>query len=315
MSSTRLSVGALARQAGVSAQTLRHYHALGLLHPSATSRAGYRLYDERDRARLELIRALRALDLPLDTIGKLLRGATSARAAAELHLRAIELQMRTLARRRAVLRVLVRGEGPMTAERLARLQVLSDVEQRERSGFLATELGKRLGDAPHRGMRELLQRAVAVDLPDDATEAQVEAWLELAELVADESFLARYRGARAGAPAAPGATESSAAWQRQLAALYGPAADAARREVDPTGTEGRRIVRRWMNPMLRQQGREPSRSARADARGLREAIERGRDAREERFWQLVAILRPEAARSPISLAWPWLMRGLEAMMQ
>lgn len=314
MATTRLTIGALARQAGVSPQTLRHYHALGLLHPSGTSRAGYRYYDERDRARLELIRALRALDLPLDTIGGLLRGATSARAVAELHLRALDLQIRTLGRRRAVLRVLVRGDGPMTAERLARLQVLSDVEQRERSGFLARELGKRLAGAAHRGMQEMLQRAVAIDLPDDATEAQVEAWLELAEMVADESFLERYRQAPTDARP-PGATESGAAWQQRLAGLYGPAADAARRGVDPTGAAGRRVARRWMNGMLRAQGRRPSRDARADAVALRAAIERGRDARAERFWELVAILRPESARSPIALAWPWLMRAVAAMAQ
>lgn len=313
MPAARLSVGALARQAGVSAQTLRHYHALGLLHPSSTSRAGYRFYDERDRARLELIRALRALDLPLDTIGGLLRGATSARAVAELHLRAIDLQMRTLARRRAVLRLLVRGDGAMTAERLARLQVLSDVEQRERSGFLAREMGKRLRGAAHRGMRELLERAVAIDLPDDATDAQVEAWLELAELVADEAFLARYRQAATGGDGGPGAGDGGDAWQRQLAALYGPAADAAMRGVDPASAAGRRIVRAWVNAMLRTQGRAPSRDARADAAALREALARGRDAREDRFWDLIAILRPETARSPIAVAWPWLMRGLAAM--
>ena len=312
MISNRLSVGALARQAGVSPQTLRHYHALGLLHPSSTSRAGYRFYDERDRARLELIRALRGLDIPLETIGNLLRGATSARAVAELHLRAVDLQIRTLARRRAVLRVLVRGDGPMTAERLARLQVLSDVEQRERSGFLARELGKRLRGAAHRGMREMLERAVAIDLPDDATGAQVEAWLELAELVADESFLARHRQAPASPPP-PGAGDSGAEWRRKLAALYGPAAEAARRSIDPTGAAGRRIVRRWVNAMSRTQGHAPSRDARADARTLRDAIERGRDRREERFWELVGILRPDAAQSPIAVAWPWLMRGVGAM--
>src|SRR5690242_17875347 len=101
--STRLSIGELARQVGVSPQTLRHYHRLGILRPAAITRAGYRLYAEADRVRLELVRALRALDFDLDTISRLLRGTVSARAVTELHLRALDLQVKSLARRRAVL--------------------------------------------------------------------------------------------------------------------------------------------------------------------------------------------------------------------
>ena len=66
----RLSIGALARQVGVSPQTLRHYHQLGILRPAAVTRAGYRLYSESDRVRLELVRSLRALDFDLDTIAQ-----------------------------------------------------------------------------------------------------------------------------------------------------------------------------------------------------------------------------------------------------
>jgi hypothetical protein len=46
---------------------------------------------------------------------------------------------------------------------------------------------------------------------------------------------------------------------------------------------------------------------------LRTAMERGRDAREERFWVLLGILNPDVARSPISIAWPWLMAGLRVL--
>jgi hypothetical protein len=42
-------------------------------------------------------------------------------------------------------------------------------------------------------------------------------------------------------------------------------------------------------------------------------MQRGRDAREERFWTLLAVLNAEVARSPISIAWPWLMEGLRVL--
>ena len=40
---------------GVSVRTLHHYHAIGLLHPTATSPAGYRLYNDAALARLQTI--------------------------------------------------------------------------------------------------------------------------------------------------------------------------------------------------------------------------------------------------------------------
>jgi hypothetical protein len=40
------------------------------------------------------------------------------------------------------------------------------------------------------------------------------------------------------------------------------------------------------------------------------AIDAQHDAREERFWELVAVLKPAVARSPISAGWPWLVAAL-----
>src|SRR5579862_7642442 len=123
--SPHLSIGELARQVGVSAQTLRHYDELGILRPATTTHAGYRRYSESDRVRLELVRALRGLDFDLDTIARLLRGAANARAVTELHLRALDLQVKSLGRRRAVLRVLLRDGDDLSFERLQRLHVLA----------------------------------------------------------------------------------------------------------------------------------------------------------------------------------------------
>ena len=59
--------------AGVTVRALHHYDRLGLLKPSYRSEAGYRLYSERDLARLEQIVVLKFLGLPLKSIGKLLK--------------------------------------------------------------------------------------------------------------------------------------------------------------------------------------------------------------------------------------------------
>lgn len=69
-----LKVGELAKRAGLTVRTLHHYDQIGLLHPSARSDSGYRLYHQGDVARLHGIQALRGLGLPLDEIARLLDG-------------------------------------------------------------------------------------------------------------------------------------------------------------------------------------------------------------------------------------------------
>ena len=57
---------------GVSVRTLHHYDAIGLLKPSRTTEAGYRLYDEQALERLSMILVFRELGLSLREIGSLL---------------------------------------------------------------------------------------------------------------------------------------------------------------------------------------------------------------------------------------------------
>lgn len=62
-----------AKLTGVTVRALHHYDRLELLKPSYRSDAGYRLYSERDVARLEQIVVLKYLGLPLKSIGTLLQ--------------------------------------------------------------------------------------------------------------------------------------------------------------------------------------------------------------------------------------------------
>lgn len=62
-----------AKRAGVTIRALHHYDRLGLLKPSGRTRAGYRVYSDRDFARLEQIVALKFIGFPLFQIRELLR--------------------------------------------------------------------------------------------------------------------------------------------------------------------------------------------------------------------------------------------------
>jgi DNA-binding transcriptional MerR regulator len=106
----RLRSGELARRAGVSADTLRHYEARGLLAPAARTPSGYREYAPEAVARVELIRRALALGFTLAELVPILAlrdkgGAPcrSVRAAAGRKLKAIERKLEELERARQAL--------------------------------------------------------------------------------------------------------------------------------------------------------------------------------------------------------------------
>jgi DNA-binding transcriptional MerR regulator len=66
------TVGQVAELANISVRTLHHYDEIGLLHPSARSAAGYRLYSADDLGRLREILFWRELDFSLEEIAAIL---------------------------------------------------------------------------------------------------------------------------------------------------------------------------------------------------------------------------------------------------
>ena len=61
-------IGVVSSRSGLSVKTIRFYCDQGLLHPSLRTEAGYRLFDESVFAELDMIRRLRAIELPLATV-------------------------------------------------------------------------------------------------------------------------------------------------------------------------------------------------------------------------------------------------------
>lgn len=66
------SIQQIARAAGTTSRTLRHYDSVGLVHPSRIGSNGYRYYDDRALVRLQRVLLLRELGLGLDAIGEVL---------------------------------------------------------------------------------------------------------------------------------------------------------------------------------------------------------------------------------------------------
>ncbi|OBG58149.1 helix-turn-helix domain-containing protein [Mycobacterium sp. E3339] len=104
--SAQLTIGEVARQAGVAATTLRYYEQIGLVPPPVRL-GGQRRYDDSVLARLEVIRLCKSAGFALEEIQLLFAddapGRPASRALAEAKLAAIDAQIESLARARAVI--------------------------------------------------------------------------------------------------------------------------------------------------------------------------------------------------------------------
>lgn len=72
-SSALQRIGAVAHRSGLPVKTIRFYCDAGLIQPSGRTAGGYRLFAESVFAELTLLRTLRSLDLPLETIRRILQ--------------------------------------------------------------------------------------------------------------------------------------------------------------------------------------------------------------------------------------------------
>lgn len=101
-----LTIGEVARRAGVAATTLRYYEQIGLLPPPGRL-GGQRRYDDAVLARLEVIRLCKSAGFALEEIQLLFAddapGRPASRALAEAKLAEIDARMESLARARAVI--------------------------------------------------------------------------------------------------------------------------------------------------------------------------------------------------------------------
>jgi len=120
--STRVTIGALARAAGVGIDTVRFYERAGLMPQARRTAAGYRHYSAADRDRLRFIRRAKALGFSLEEIAELLRlsegrgGRAGIKALAERRLADLEQKLRELAALRDTLAHYAQrcsGHGPV----------------------------------------------------------------------------------------------------------------------------------------------------------------------------------------------------------
>ncbi|WP_426513950.1 MerR family transcriptional regulator [Dactylosporangium sp. McL0621] len=311
MDDVLLSIGDLAGRTGLSVKLIRHWSDLGIVPPAERTGAGYRRFGIEAVARLELARTLRQLGLGMAAIRDVVGQEQDLAEVAGVHARAVEAQIRALRLQQAVLRsVAARGTG---AAELAVLTRLAKLSARERAAIIERFVAEVLDGVDVPAYREGLL-AARPELPDDPTAEQVDAWLELAELVQDPGLAesmrrtAEYVARIAPGPQPRGAEEVAAFWvqQAKAAIAHGIAADSP--SADPIVGE---IVAVWL-PTQRATVDPPHEDGRKARSRLLEQLEVASNPKAERYWRLVRTITGRPV--PESLAGPgeWLMTALRA---
>ncbi|WP_405982734.1 MerR family transcriptional regulator [Streptomyces sp. NBC_00158] len=290
------SIGELSRRTGLTVKTIRFYSDRGIVPPTDRSPAGYRLYGPEALARLDLARTLRDLGLDLATVRRVLDREASVPEVTEAHARALDVQIRTLRLRRAVLRAVAR-RGPTTMEMdlMHRLATLSRAERhRMVSGFI-DEAFEGLDANPE---FVALMRSAMPELPDDPTPEQVEAWVELAGLCQDAEFRAAIRRLaqeQAQEPAGEDAVALQEVLDRALRERVGEAAAAG---LLPASAGGEPLGGLYADAFRR-----------ADEGGLRRwllaRLRSTADPRAERYWRLLAAVNGRPASPALAPVRPW----------
>ncbi|WP_067468102.1 MerR family transcriptional regulator [Actinomadura macra] len=183
-----LGIGDLAALTGVPVRTIRFYCDEGILEP-ARSAGGHRRFGAAAVDRLRLVRRLRGLGLGLPAIASVLRGERSVGEAAAAQRAALDVELATLAWRRAALRAI---EDASPAERAARLELLAAVEDGPAAREVLSAFWRRLVLAPVSPEIEFSFVDMSVPPPPaDPTPDQVLAYAEMVVLVGDESLSRR----------------------------------------------------------------------------------------------------------------------------
>lgn len=292
------TIGQVARRVGVPARTIRFWCDAGILAPTDRSAGGYRRYDTTAVARLDMVRTLRDLGLGLDEIREVLRGRTTVAELASAHAAALDAQIRVLRLRRAVLRsVAARGSDIEEAKLMTDLARLSAQERQHIiDEFVDRTFAGVAPDAPAMGIARGM-RAMPAELPDDPSAEQVDAWIELAGLVADEGFQRRAR-----AMVQAGSSAARPPWGVDAGAVLEHAGRALADGLDPAAPEARPVLDQIIPPSTSPAEREE----------IRGVLETFTDERIERYWQLAGILNDRPPFTRTVPAFQWVIAALRA---
>jgi DNA-binding transcriptional MerR regulator len=302
---TLFTIGALAERTGLTVKTIRFYSDKGIVPPTCHNPAGYRLYDIDALARLELVRTLRELDIDLPTVRRVLARETSLAEVAAAHAAAIEVQVRVLRLRRAVLQAVAHRES--NPQEMDLMHKLVNLTQAERHRFIQDFIDDTFGGVDANPAMVELLRSSMPDLPDDPTVEQVQAWMELVQLVQDNNFRAAVRRMAEYQEKQRGDGDSTGLHHDLTATVREEVGRALAAGIAPEASEAAAII----DTLTARYAETFSRADDSDLRcWVLERLEVANDARVTRYWQLVAVINSWPPVADLQPVFTWFGRAL-----
>jgi len=298
MKKQSLTIGELSRRTGVPVKTLRFWSDEGLLPPATRTSSGYRLYAEDATIRLDLVRALRDAGLGIEAVKRVLRNDLSLADALRLQLAAVEAHAAALQRVAAALRAALRTGDPNESD-LRRLCAVTQLTNEERKNVIEGYYQRIADGIPADSPWKKLAEAKGPQLPDNPTPEQLDAWIELSELLTDESFVELQRKN----------TREAAEAKLDMLKLRSTNFDAARAAAEarakgasPDSAAGRAIVEAFVAAIADAAGKP------VDERLRRGMYERylAYDPRHARYWELVATMTGHASAPGTAADWAFI---------
>jgi DNA-binding transcriptional MerR regulator len=301
------SIGDLARRTGVAVRTIRFYSDAGIVAPAGRSPAGHRLYDAGAVARLDLVRTLRELDVDLPTIRKVLDRELSLPAVAAAHAEALDVQIRILRLRRAVLTAAARHGS--TPEELDLMHKLAGQSQDERQRLIGDFLDAVFDGQDAEPALAGIRRSMTPELPDDPEAEQVRAWAELAELSQDPDFRASMRRMARDEEAERGPGSAPVLRRGLVAVVRDQASAALAARIEPDSPQASPVVAALTAHYAQVLGRPDDAGLR---RQLLARLESVNDPRRERYLTLLSVINGWPAPDSLASILDWSTRALGA---
>ncbi len=283
MTQRSYTIGQVARLSGVSVRKLRFYADEGLLPPAGRTGSGYRVFSDEDLVRIELIRALRDAGVSLSSIRSVLAERSSIRDVLELRLREIDIQIAAQRRLASALRLALRSTQP-TNDDLRRVWTMANLSTTERRAVLERFFDKVSDDPriPAKWKGWMLEMS-DLDLPEEPTGEQIDAWVELQRLMSDEAFI---ESLRENAKDTNMRGLDMAIWQSVQDSLLAKAKDAVARKESPTSPVGMAVGEEFLAGWARATGTEPD-AAYIEQMRRRYLIHK---PRMSKYWDLIETL-------------------------
>jgi DNA-binding transcriptional MerR regulator len=307
-----LSIGEMSHLTGISVKTIRYYSDIGLLPEASRTAAGYRRYNEAGLARLELIRALRDLGFDIAATRQVADHQTSLEDVARAHVQAVDARIRQLKLQRAVLHAIADGSARQTeVQRVTAYAKASADEARHIvEEFIDAVFADHEND-PFAGR----MRSALPELPENPSDPQIDAWIELADLVKDDTFRSRVRAMVNAGEQQREATDSSGtdtANQAAGQAVVDRADVAIAAGVAPTAPGSQAVVAELVGLFATANGKTDIPAYRAE---LLSQLEQFSDRRVDRYWRLIGIINGWPARPDSFAAYEWFMEALRASLR